>query len=66
MELEGEIDLRVLVLRHWVGNSVWLWWRRNGSIVNEILNLVLELEAGCGGVTGHLMVFTIKMEAVIW
>ena len=35
VELEGEIDLRVLVLRH--------WWRGNGPVVNEILDLMLEL-----------------------
>ena len=66
MELEGEIDLRVLVLRHWVGNSVWLWWRRNGSIVNEILDLILEPLTVVGGVTGALMVLTIEVGTVIW
>ena len=40
VELEGEVDLGTLVLWH---RFVWLWWRRNGSFVNEILDLMLQL-----------------------
>ncbi len=51
---------------HWVRHNIgFLSGNGNGSIIDQILNSVLETETVIGVVTGHLMISTVSIWVMV-